>query len=426
MRRRAGIGMAVGLLLTAGAVSTGIASAHENPAGKQSPAARGGEAKGRDGMVFVQTNDPEHNSVLAFRRAADGKLTPAGEFPTGGRGGAQKDNPFDPLASQESLVFDRRNNMMIAVNAGSNSVTTFRVRDGRLTHPRTVASGGDFPVSIAVSGRTVYVLNAGGDTSVTGFRLGPHGLRPLAGSTRKLGITNAAVPLFTDSPPQVGFSPDGRHLVVTTKSRNTIEVFAVSHDGMLSAKPVTTTSAGDVPFSFVFDRAGHLLVTEAAKSGVTSYTLRKNGTLDVITPSVESGQQVLCWIARAGRFFYGTNPGSSTISLYTVDGKGKVSLGGKDGVIAAAGGPEAIAEVAAAAAAAAEDPDAAPAEAPGAGPIDLAATADGTLLYVQNTLAGTIEGFRVGPNGELTLVETASQGLPVFADGSGMEGLVVW
>jgi 6-phosphogluconolactonase (cycloisomerase 2 family) len=426
MRRRTGIAVAVGLLVTAGGVSTGIASAHENPPDKRSEIAKNRAAAGRDGMVFVQSNDPKRNSILAFRRAADGKLTAAGEYPTGGRGGAQKDNPFDPLASQESLVFDRPHQLMIAVNAGSNSVTTFRVRDGRLTHPRTVKSGGDFPASIAISGKTVYVLNAGGTTNVTGFRLTHDGLRRLPGSTRKLGITNAAVPLFTDSPPQVGFSPDGRHLLVTTKSKNTIEVFAATHEGMLSAKPVTTTSTGDVPFSFVFDPAGHLLVTEAAKSGVTSYALRRNGTLDVITPSVESGQQVLCWIARAGKFFYGTNPGSSTISLYTVDGRGKVSIGGKDGVIAAAGGPEAVADVAAAASAMEKDPDAAPAKAPGAGPIDLAATADGTLLYVQNTLAGTIEGFRVGANGELTLLETENEGLPAFTDGAGMEGLVVW
>src|SRR5690349_11794095 len=245
MRRRTGIAVAVGLLLTAGGVSTGIASAHENPTGKHSRMAKDGATARRAGMVFVQSNDPKHNSILAFQRAADGTLTTAGEYPTGGRGGAQKDNPFDPLASQDSLVFDRRHSMMIAVNAGSNSVTTFRVRDGKLTHRRTVKSGGDFPASIAVSGRTVYVLNAGGTTNVTGFRLSHDGLRPLAGSTRKLGITDAAVPLFTDSPPQVGFSPDGRQLLVTTKSKNTIEVFAAAHDGMLSAKPVTTASTGD-------------------------------------------------------------------------------------------------------------------------------------------------------------------------------------
>jgi hypothetical protein len=83
MRRRTGIAVAVGLLLTAGAVSTGIASAHENPAERQSAAGKGGAAAGRGGMVFVQSNDPERNSILAFRRAVDGKLTAAGEYPTG-------------------------------------------------------------------------------------------------------------------------------------------------------------------------------------------------------------------------------------------------------------------------------------------------------------------------------------------------------
>jgi 6-phosphogluconolactonase (cycloisomerase 2 family) len=395
-----------------------------------------GKTAGRAGMVFVQSNDPEENSVLAFHRAADGKLTPTGEFRTGGRGGSQRDNPFDPLASQESLVFDRAHQMMIAVNAGSNTVTTFRVRGARLTDRRTVRSGGDFPSSIAVSGTTVYVLNAGGTTNVTGFRMTHRGLRPLRHSTRELGVTNDAVPLFTDSPPQVGFSPDGQHLVVTTKSANTLEVFGVGRGGRLTDQAVSTASAGAVPFSFVFDQGGHLVVTEAAKSGVTSYRLEADGTLDVITPSVESGQQVLCWIARAGNFFYGTNPGSSTISLYTVDAQGQVALKGKNGVIATAGGEAAAADVAAAATAASEAPAAdapsteAPvaeaAKAPGAGPIDLAATADGGLLYVQNTLAGTIEGFRVGADGSLTLVTTLDKGLPIFADGSGMEGLVVW
>ena len=415
-------GLTLGILSVAGAsaaaMSTGAVSGSAStrvetvssvsrPVGRDLPG-REQKVVGRAGMVFVQSNDPEQNSVLAFRRAADGALTPAGEFRTGGRGGSQRDNPFDPLASQESLVFDRAHKTMIAVNAGSNTVTTFRVRGGRLTDRRTVSSGGDFPSSIAVSGRTVYVLNAGGRTNVTGFRMTRRGLRPLRNSTREIGVTNDAVPLFTDSPPQVGFSPDGKHLVVTTKSANTLEVFAVDRSGRLADQAMSNKSVGAVPFSFVFDQGGHLLVTEAAKSGVTSYSLQDDGQLDVITPSVESGQQVLCWIARAGNFFYGTNPGSSTISLYTVDAQGQVTLKGKNGVIANAGG------------------EAAAAKAPGAGPIDLAATADGGLLYVQNTLAGTVEGFRVGADGSLTLVTTLDEGLPVFADGSGMEGLVVW
>src|SRR5690349_670276 len=98
MRRRTGIALGVGLLTVAGAVSTGIASAHETPASRYSRPAQDHAAAPRGGMVFVQSNNLKRNSVLAFRRAADGKLTAAGEYPTGGRGGAQKDNPFDPLA----------------------------------------------------------------------------------------------------------------------------------------------------------------------------------------------------------------------------------------------------------------------------------------------------------------------------------------
>jgi 6-phosphogluconolactonase (cycloisomerase 2 family) len=468
-RRKVVTGLTVGLLSVSafGVVTVSVKVGSGSEAARVETVSSTSRAAGRDaapgnsetadvgGMVFVQSNDPEQNSILAFNRAVDGSLTPAGEFPTGGRGGSQTDNPFDPLASQDSLVFDRVHQMMIAVNAGSNTVTTFRVRGARLTDRRTVRSGGDFPSSIAVSGTTVYVLNAGGTTNVTGFRMTHRGLRPLRHSTRELGVTNDAVPLFTDSPPQVGFSPDGKQLVVTTKSANTIEVFAVDDDGRLSAEAVSNASVGAVPFAFNFDQGGNLLVTEAGKSGVTSYALEDDGTLDVITPSVESGQQVLCWITRAGEFFYGSNPGSSTISLYTVDAEGQVTLKGENGVIANAGGDAAVAEVAAAAAEAAENAEGGAAEsgaegaeggaaesgaegaeggagdanadeAPGAGPIDMAATADGELLYVQNTLAGTIEGFRVGADGSLELVTTLDEGLPVFADGSGMEGLVVW
>lgn len=418
MRRSIGIAVIASLAVAVAAASTGLASAHESPR-QQRPAH---EAQAR-GVVFVQSNDLQGNSILAFRRAADGTLTASGSFRTGGKGGAQTDNPFDPLASQDSLVFDRRHRMLIAVNAGSNSVTTFRVDGDKLSDRRVVDSGGDFPASIAVSKDVVYVLNAGGETNVSGFRMTDYGLVPIAGSTRELGITNDATPLFTASPPQVGFSPDGEHLVVTTKSANTIEVFQVRAHGRLSHEAVSTKSAGNVPFAFAFDDTGHLLVTEAEKSGVTSYTLNADGSLDAITESVVSGQQVLCWIARAGEFFYGTNPGSSTISLYTVDAEGVVTLGGENGVIAAAGGADAVAEVAEAAA---SDPEAAAeAKAPGAGPIDLAGTADGKFLFVQNTLAGTIETFAVGTDGNLTLASTLDDGLPVFADGSGMEGLVV-
>ena len=56
-------------------------------------------------FVYVQTNEPERNRILAFRRADDGTLTPSGAYETGGTGDGKPH-----LTSQGSVVLtgDRR------------------------------------------------------------------------------------------------------------------------------------------------------------------------------------------------------------------------------------------------------------------------------------------------------------------------------
>jgi hypothetical protein len=49
--------------------------------------------------VYLQTNDAAGNEVLAFSRAADGSLSPAGRYSSGGRGSGQRH-----LASAGSVV----------------------------------------------------------------------------------------------------------------------------------------------------------------------------------------------------------------------------------------------------------------------------------------------------------------------------------
>src|SRR5439155_13698791 len=90
------------------------------------------------------------------------------------------------LGSQGALAVARGGRWLLAVNAGSNSVSALKVTmtlGVRLVN--TVSSGGTEPVSVAVQGDLAYVVNAGSDT-VRGFRLGQSGLRPLPGSTRPL------------------------------------------------------------------------------------------------------------------------------------------------------------------------------------------------------------------------------------------------
>ena len=351
---------------------------------------------GADHAVFVQGNELDGNTIHVFKRGDDGTLTAAGRYATGGKGGDQVDAPTDSLASQGSLVYDDRSHLLLAVNAGSGTVTTFQVQGQKLTHRRTVHSGGDFPSSIAVHGKLAYVMNAGGKGSVQGFRITSAGLKPLSHSNRSLGLDNNKVPLFSSSPGQVAFTPDGRALVVTTKSANTVEVFPVRADGRAATRPVVNKSAGEVPFAITFDKAGRMLVAEAKNSTVTTYKVRSDGRLKTLQNPLPNGQDTLCWLERAGSFFYGGNTANSTVTGYRTDRHGRLSLTNDVGV-------------------------ATPPSAKSQGVIDLAVTPDNKFLYVQNATSGTVDGFRIGRNGSLTKVTTAT-GLPAFAE-SGMEGI---
>ncbi|MCX4612397.1 MULTISPECIES: beta-propeller fold lactonase family protein [Streptomyces] len=383
-----------GILAAAAAVTTvTVASAGEVPRGHDDA----GSAKaGADHAVFVQGNELDGNTIHVFKRARDGRLSSAGTYATGGKGGDQVDAPTDSLASQGSLVYDDRSGLLLAVNAGSGTVTSFRVEGQRLTDRRVVRSGGDFPSSIAVSGRLAYVMNAGGAGSVQGFRITAKGLEPLRDAHRSLGLDNKRVPLFSSSPGQVAFTPGGRELVVTTKSANSVEVFPMTRDGRPARRAVVNDSAGAVPFAITFDKAGRMLVAEAKESTVSTYRVRVDGILEVVQKSLPNGQNTLCWLERAGDFFYGGNTGNSTVTGYRTDRRGRLALTNDVGV-------------------------AAPPSAESQGVIDLAVTKDEKFLYVQNATSGTVDGFRIGRNGSLTKVGT-TPGLPPFAE-SGMEGI---
>ena len=75
---------------------------------------------------------------------------------------------------------------MVAVNAGSDDITVFRVVGAQLRQVAKAPSGGTRPVSVAIDDDLVYVLNASSD-SIAGFRLNDRGqLRPLTNSVDEL------------------------------------------------------------------------------------------------------------------------------------------------------------------------------------------------------------------------------------------------
>ena len=378
--------------VTALALATPVAASTAS-AGTAPPVRHVDHRAGADHAVFVQTNQVSGNTIVAYHRANDGSLERLAEYQTGGKGGVAVGAVADPLASQDSLVYDARHTLLYAVNAGSDSITVFKVRGDQLDRRQVISSRGSFPVGITVHDDLVYVLDAGGDGAVSGFRVVGGRLHPIAGSTRSLGLGGTNPPAFLASPAQIGFSPDGRHLVVTTKTHNTIDVFGVRAGGRPSSTFVANASASPVPFAFTWSDTGLLVMTEAASSNVTAYRIRHDNSVVVRGGPLTDGQKALCWIVGARGHFFGSNTGTQTISAYGIDGHGEVTLAGApDGIVATT---DAV-------------------------PVDLAATRGGAFLYVQEPTSGSVQGYKVHADGSLTLVATMT-GLPTATP---MEGIV--
>jgi len=335
--------------------------------------------------VFVQTNDPAGNSVVAYDRASDGSLSEAGAYATGGLGGALEGAVVDRLASQGALTLDRESGLLYAVNAGSDTVTVFAVRGNGLQRRQVVRSGGDFPVSVAVHGKVVYVLNARGGGSVQGYiRFGTK-LFPIRSWRRDLGLDPEAAPEFVNTPGQVGISPDGRKLLVTTKANgHAVDVFALNRFGGIRGAATVNELPETVPFAFAFDPRGRLVLTEAA-GNVATFDVNGDGTLGALDLK-ETGGAATCWIVAIGSTFYASNTGSDTLSGYDVDGGGLLSALGDTST--------------------------------GPAPIDAAASADGQHLYVQTGADGGVDEFRV--NGDGSLTQIGSILVPGSAGGEGI------
>lgn len=323
--------------------------------------------------VYTINNRTDTNGVMVLRRTADGRLTPVGPAATGGRGTGAG------LGSQGALAMSNGGKWVIAVNAGSNDVSVLRSSETGLTLASRTPSGGQMPISVAISGRTVYVLNAGAPNNITGFTLGNDGsLTAIANSTKSLSGPSVG-------PAEVAFSPDGDYLIVTEKASNLIDVFPVDNHGVAGAR-VTSPSQGVTPFGFAFGKRNRLFVSEAFggaanASTASSYTLAGNGSLQVVSGAVPTNQTAACWliVSKDGRFAYTTNTGSRTVSLFRIDPNGSLTL-----VASVAGST------------------------PAGGAIDAAFSGSGRYLHVLTANTATIVTFRVHADGSLTEVNTVT------------------
>ena len=402
------------------------------------------------GAVYAMTNAIGQNQVLVYHRASDGTLTLMQTIATGGGGCGVQLAGSDSLGSQGGLILDNDHHRLFAVNTetlasnGSDNqlgtITSFRVaNDGSLTFADRVGSGGEFPDSLTISGDVLYVLNAGGagpvdvrshnSPNISGFTVDALGMmNPLANSRQAIdpgalagtgsflncdpgGFSPAGSffcglnpPAFPRSPAQVGFTPNGDHLVVTVKSTNTIYVFPVGKDGPVGKPTLTKAKGPNQPtyFGFAFDTVGHLIVAEPfggsptipnpTASTVSSFTITGTGNLQAISASVANGQGTSCWVVldpKTGRYVYVSNNAGGNISSYSVGADGSLTL---------------LAAVAAVV----------------NRPNDLAVARQGNTSFLYSLNGdGTVGAFQINGDGSLTSLGTVG-GLPVEAGAQGL------
>jgi DNA-binding beta-propeller fold protein YncE len=331
------------------------------------------------GAVFVQNDNPAANSVIAYDRNPDGTLKQAGSYATGGLGGVLDGSVVDHLASQGSLQLD--DGLLYAANAGSDTITVFAVDGDRLIRRQVLPSFGDFPVSITTHGNLVYVLNARGGGSIQGYARVAGFLVPIPIWHRGLGLDPKATPEFTHTPGQVAFTPDGNHLLVTTKSgSDAVQVFDVGLLGP-SLRPATTAFPGAAPFAVAFDSRGTIALAEIGTGAVATLNLDRRDNLDTIAQA-PTGQAATCWITTINGRYYVSNAGSNTVSIF-------------DGALHPLGRTPTR-----------------------GGTVDSAATPDGRFFYVQTGAEGGVDAFRVNPDGSLAALGSVT--VPGAVGGEGI------
>ena len=216
---------------------------------------------------------------------AGGDLAPVERVATNGQGTGAA------LGSQGEVAGSSDGRYAYVVNAASNTISTFAIRSNGVVLTSVIDSGGLTLISVAESDGTGYVLNAGGAINAAGFRHAQGQLRPLANSSRGLSAAGGT------GPAQVGFGADGEVLVVAEKATSRITSFPVRRDGTLGAVVITPASCA-TPFGFAFDRRDHRLVSEAPGSATSSYRFNEGSAAPIlVSASVPNAQAAACWLA---------------------------------------------------------------------------------------------------------------------------------
>lgn len=308
------------------------------------------------------------NQVVAYSRDENGTLEQIGVYDTGGVGENIRNSGANPLASQDPLIVSKDRRFVFAVNAGSESISSFTINDDFSLTPAdlnvstTGESGAQNPVALAQFEDVLYVANSGNfvdgagqeldtlpadrnrtNSSIIGFRVGDDGGLTLIPGSELTGVAANAG--------SIEFNSDGSSLIVTERRTNDIRVVTLDDDYAVltydsgEVRVSATPSITAQPFGmdlYPSENGDILLVSEGNNgatglSGLSTYRIEENGALTGISLSsgvegdpLATGFTFGCWVEFVetpnGDFAYVSNTPDGVITSYAVGDEGGLTL----------------------------------------------------------------------------------------------------
>ena len=297
--------------------------------------------------VYVESNisAPNGNSIYAFKHQTDGSLySLAGSpFLTGGAGIVDTSLNVGPSDSDQDLITNPDHTLLFAVNSGSDSIAVFHIKaDGSLTPiaGSPFPSGGTNPVSLALRGNILYVVNKNGDfprlssdspnyTTMIVKWDGTLTPNPAALSTAHVALGS--------SPSQVYLAPNAPLLFGADFLGGLVQTMLIDGDGQLLPYPPQPLPASEfaaattprLPLGLWSHPSLPILyvgfVTDN-RLGVYDYSAA--GFLRFIR-SVPNSGQAICWLRtnKAATRLYSSNTTTNSMSVYDLsDAENPVEL----------------------------------------------------------------------------------------------------
>jgi len=284
-------------------------------------------------VVYVESNNTiaGQNSILAYHRNTDGSLTalPGSPFLTGGTGWFDPTYAVGPFDGDNIFVADPLTNILYVPNGHSDTIAALRMKvDGSLApiNGSPFATAGNTPDTLAISGRTLTIVNNAQDP----LQAGPKVVSSY--TTGRLGAAGAYLEQAVDTQSRPQTTVPSEVLVVPNSSfvlANEIGTDSITsyqrgpHGGFDLVERVTPPqergeAAQPASIGLAINPVAPFVYEGLPNVGrVAVWHLAANGRLSFVR-SVPSSGVAPCWIrfSKNGQRMYVVNTVDDSISTY--------------------------------------------------------------------------------------------------------------